>query len=171
MACLRVAAQVFFILKGHFGRNLDTLPHLCLMARARRTYLSVSENCGKKRNHLTLVFFWIKKAAEIKTWEPTLHKPCESPISACSVSHVSPYSTRSKTQALEVLPCFQRRELPPREAKTRALILTADICQQVGKRSCTGRKRRRRTKKRGTEIEVRTRLMMTKGRIKNCLMD
>ncbi|XP_077173021.1 FAD-linked sulfhydryl oxidase ALR isoform X1 [Paroedura picta] len=119
------------------------------MACLRKANSSVAENGSLKKRHLTLVFLWLKKSAEIRRCGPTLPEPCASPSAsfpfACLSSYSSsPYSTRSKGQAPEGVPSVRRRELPPRDARARAKSLTADICQQAGKTTGASRKRRRK---------------------------
>lgn len=107
----------------------------------------MEEKSKKKRRHLMLVFYWVKKRVPDKKLCPTSANSYISP-STCQEPHVSPYFTRSKAK-----PPHPRRstryKVPPQEKTT---IYSVPSKSLLVRRKTYRRYKQRRPKKANTEV-------------------
>ncbi|XP_034276556.1 FAD-linked sulfhydryl oxidase ALR isoform X1 [Pantherophis guttatus] len=106
----------------------------------------MEEKSKKKRRHLMLVFYWVKKRVPDKKLCPTSDNSYIS-SSTCKEPHVSPYFTRSKAK-----PPHPRRstryKVPPQEKTT---IYSVPSKSLLVRRKTYRRYKQRRPKKANTE--------------------
>lgn len=112
----------------------------------------MEEKNKKKRRHLMLVFYWVKKRLPDKKLCPTSANSY-IPSSTYKEPHVSPYFTRSK-----VKPPHPRRstryKVPPQEKTT---IYSVPSKSLLVRRKTYRRYKQRRPKKANREVRVKSR--------------
>lgn len=121
----------------------------------------MEEKSKKKRRHLMLVFYWVKKRVPDKKLCPTSANSYIS-SSTCKEPHVSPYFTRSKAK-----PPHPRRstryKVPPQEKTT---IYSVPSKSLLVRRKSYRRYKQRRPKKANTEVRGKSR-KCKEGKMRN----